>query len=161
MTVGVESAVPLVAFFLAFFFRPTIGACSGLSAKTAIGGSWDFEASSTNLARACLSFFCWLLDICRTGAEPILVGGGVFARDIEAEVKDALSDILSLTGVPGKCTDAKLPRREGSLLATVGVDTFTLDGEDDGTRGGGSAMGVGRTRSVRECCGRATDDPDA
>ena len=36
-----------------------------------------------------------------TGAEPTLVGGGELGRDNEAEVRDALSEIISLAGVPG------------------------------------------------------------
>jgi hypothetical protein len=39
--------------------------------------------------------------VARTGAEPILVGGGELALDNEADVIDALSDIISLVGVPG------------------------------------------------------------
>ena len=155
VAVGVESAVPLVAVFLVFFLRPIMGACSGCSAMAGTGASWVLEASSFNLARACLSFFCWLFDTCLRGADPILAGGGVFAREMEAEVSDALSDILSLTGVPGTCTDAKLPLREGCLFATEGgpaaaAGTLALDGEADDRRGGGSAMGVETTRSVRD-----------
>lgn len=162
VAVGVESAVPLIAVFLVFFLRPMMGACSGCSAMAGTGASWALEASSFNLARACLSFFCWLFDTCLTGADPILTGGGVFAREIEAEVNDALSDILSLIGVPGTCTDARLPLREGCLFAAEGGaaagasgsggggGTLTLDGEADGTREGGSATGVETTRSVRD-----------
>lgn len=155
VAVGVESAVPLVAVFLVFFLRPMMGACSGCSAMAGTGASWALEASSFNLARACLSFFCWLFDTCLTGADPILTGGGVFAREMEAEVNDALSDILSLTGVPGTCTDAKLPLREGCLFAAeggpaAGAGTLAPDGEADDRRGGGSAMGVETTRSVRD-----------
>lgn len=44
-----------------------------------------------------------LLVVVRTGAEPIkFEGGGELALDIEAEVIDALSDIISLVGVPGR-----------------------------------------------------------
>lgn len=149
VTVGVESAVPLAAVFLAFFFRPTMGACSGFSAMAVTGASWALEAPSANLARACRSFFCWLLDICLTGAEPILVGGGVFAREIEVDVNDALSDILSLTGVPGSCTDAKLPLRECCLFTADDGGMFALAGEVDGTRGEVSVMAVEMTRRVR------------
>ena len=54
--VGVESAVPCVFSFFAFFFLPTIGACIGSTAL--VGSSSTFEASSACFARACLSFFC-------------------------------------------------------------------------------------------------------
>ena len=136
-----------------------MGACSGCSTIAGTGASWALEASSFNLARACLSFFCWLFDTCLTGADPILTGGGVFAREMEAEVNDALSDILSLAGVPGTCTDARLPLREACLFAAedgpaagagAATGTLTLNGEDDSTREGGSAMGVETTRSVRD-----------
>lgn len=36
----------------------------------------------------------------RTGAEPTLEGGGEFALEIEADVIEALSEIISLVGVP-------------------------------------------------------------
>lgn len=161
VTVGVESVVPLVAVFFAFFLRPTMGACSGFAASTARGASWFFEGPSTVLARACLSFFCWLFDICLTGAEPTLVGGGVFAREIEAEVSDALSEILSLIGVPGSCIDAKLPLREGCLFEAAGGGKLAFKGEADGKGGGASATGVARTRIVRDCVERGTEAPVA
>lgn len=48
----------------------------------------------------------------RTGAEPIKFdGGGELALDIEADVIDALSDSISLVGVPGRSmrdTEARL-----------------------------------------------------
>jgi len=37
--------------------------------------------------------------VARTGADPILEGGGELARERDAEVIDALSDMVSLTGV--------------------------------------------------------------
>lgn len=52
-----------------------------------------------------------LLVVWRTGAEPILKGGGELALDIEADVIDALSDSISLVGVLGRSslvTEARL-----------------------------------------------------
>jgi hypothetical protein len=52
-----------------------------------------------------------LFVVVRTGAEPIFVGGGELARDIEAEVMEALSDTASLVGLLGRSsleTDARL-----------------------------------------------------
>ncbi len=49
--------------------------------------------------------------VARTGAEPTFVRGGELARDIEAEVMEALSDTASLVGLPGRSsleTDARL-----------------------------------------------------
>jgi hypothetical protein len=49
--------------------------------------------------------------VARTGAEPTFVRGGELARDIEAEVMEALSDTASLVGLPGRSsleTDAML-----------------------------------------------------
>jgi hypothetical protein len=43
-----------------------------------------------------------LLVVARTGAEPTLVGGGELARDIDADVMEALSEMISLVGVPGR-----------------------------------------------------------
>ena len=56
-----------------------------------------------------------------TGAEPTLPGGE-FARDIEVDVNDALSDILSSSGVPGRCIEVMLGRREACLLVVADVD---------------------------------------
>jgi hypothetical protein len=52
-----------------------------------------------------------LLVVVRKGAEPTFVGGGELARDIEAEVIEALSDTASLVGLLGRSsleTDARL-----------------------------------------------------
>jgi hypothetical protein len=52
-----------------------------------------------------------LLVFTLTGAEPTFDGGGEFALDIDAEVIDALSEIISLVGVPDRSifeADAKL-----------------------------------------------------
>jgi hypothetical protein len=52
-----------------------------------------------------------LLVVVRMGAEPIFMGGGELARDIEAEVIDALSDTTSLVGLLGRSSleiDARL-----------------------------------------------------
>ena len=123
VTAGVESAVPRVAvIFFAFFLRPMIGACTGSSTIALAGSSSAFDFSAS-FARACLSLFCWALVVCRTGAVPILVSGGELARDIEVDVKEALSEILSLIGVPGPWTDVKLGRRESALAETVVADS--------------------------------------
>ena len=123
MTAGVESAVPrLVLIFFAFFLRPMIGACTGSSTMGLTGSSSAFDFSAS-FARACLSLFCWALVVCRTGALPTLVGGGELARDIEVDVKEALSEILSLIGVPGHWIFVKLGRREGGLVETVVADS--------------------------------------
>jgi hypothetical protein len=57
-----------------------------------------------------------LLVVALTGAEPTLDGGGEFALDIEVDVIEALSDIISLVGVPGRSCldiDARLGCRDG------------------------------------------------
>jgi hypothetical protein len=57
-----------------------------------------------------------LLVVALTGAEPTLDGGGEFALDMEVDVIEALSDIISLVGVPGRsCLDieARLGCRDG------------------------------------------------
>lgn len=102
VTAGVESAVPRLAGFFCFFFRPMIGAWIGSSTGAFTRGSSAFVTSSSCFALACRSFFCWLLVACRTGAVPILLGGGESARDMEAEVIETLSDIRSSAGVPGR-----------------------------------------------------------
>ena len=54
-----------------------------------------------------------------TGADPTLVGGGEFARDIDVEVKDALSETLSSAAEPGRCMEVMLGRREACLLVAT------------------------------------------
>ena len=76
------------------------------------------------------------------------MGGGELARDIDVEVSEALSEILSLIGVPGACTDARLGRRESGLLVTADEGSVTL-GEDDAGFAIGSAWVDGATRMVR------------
>lgn len=158
VAIGVESAVPRV--FFAFFLRPTIGACTGISVIPFAGLPSFFEDSSASFARTCRSFFCWLFVTCLTGADPTLLGGGELARDIEAEVNDALSDIFSLAGVPGGCIDERLARRDCCLPAAMEVGAFTTDGEA-GFRRGVSTLGVGSTRIVRGCVWRTMDAPEA
>ena len=56
-------------------------------------------------------FLCILFVVVRTGAEPTFDGGGELARDKEADVIEALSETISLVGVPGRSSrviDAKL-----------------------------------------------------
>lgn len=88
--------------------------------------------------------------VVRTGADPTLEGGGEFARETDADVMDALSDNISLTGVPdlsNRETEARLGWREGKgspggciELADEGADTSALEGT--------SAFGVGNTLKV-------------
>lgn len=57
----------------------------------------------------------------RIGAEPTLVGGGELALDNDVEVREALSEMISLVGVPGRSSlfvDVRLAWRE--LFANCG-----------------------------------------
>jgi hypothetical protein len=53
----------------------------------------------------------------RTGAVPTLppIGGGELALEIEVDVTDAVSENISLIGVPGRFTDAILACLDLSL----------------------------------------------
>ena len=145
---GVELAVASVAVdFLVFFLRPMIGACTGSSGTIFSTSSSIFFVSSTIFARACLSFFCWLLVVCLTGAIPTLPGGGEFARDMDAEVIDALSDISSPIGVAGRLIEARLGCLDGSLPAPTGL-AATGGRAELSAVDGVSAFWVGRTRIV-------------
>ncbi len=126
-----------------------IGACTGSSTTTFAGASSVLEDSSACFARVCLSFFCWLFVTCLTGAEPTLVGGGELARDIEVDATEALSDIFSLSGVPGGWIEEKLPRRDTCLLTAEQAVAAATDGEAAAARGGVSGFGVGSARMVR------------
>jgi hypothetical protein len=70
----------------------------------------------------------------RTGAAPTLLGGGEFVleAEIEAEMIEALSEIISLTGVSGRME----PERAEALVVPA-----IIDGEL-------SVFGVGITRRV-------------
>jgi len=84
-----------------------------------------------------------LFVVALTGAEPILVGGGELARDIDAEVIEALSDTASLVGLLGRSSlevDARLAWRIGGnvggnmdvtevgvALPPPGVSVFGVD----------------------------------
>lgn len=86
--------------FFCFFFLAWIGSASGsascFAAITSKSPLWFFRA-----------LLVWLLVVFLTGAEPILDGGGELARENEVDVMDALSEIASLVGVPGRsCLDA-------------------------------------------------------
>jgi hypothetical protein len=73
-------------------------------------------------------FFCILFVVILTGAEPTLEGGGVFALEIEADVTEALSEIASLVGVPGRsCLGI-----EARLACLVGTDGGKTEVTDDG-----------------------------
>lgn len=143
-----ELAVASVAVdFLVFFFRPMIGACTGSSGISFSTVSSVFLLSSIIFARTCLSFFCWLLVVCLTGAIPTLPGGGELARDMEAEVIDALSDIISPIGVVGRLIEARLGCLDSNLLAPTGLGAAGGAAEV-GAVDGVSVFGVGKTRIV-------------
>lgn len=82
-----------------------------------------------------------------TGADPTLDGGGELALDSDADVIEAVSDMISLVGVPGRSSldaDARLGWREG------GKTGGNIDVAEEGVAhpGGASAFGVGTTRIV-------------
>ena len=72
------------------------------------------------------------------------------ARDTEVEVKEALSEIFSLIGVLGPCTEVRLGWRESGLAEAVVADSNT-GGVTVAAFEGLSALEVGTTRSVRGC----------
>ena len=72
------------------------------------------------------------------------ISGGEFAREIDVEVKDAVSDIKSLAGVPGWLTEAILACLERNF-STVGTWGRVGSG---GNWGGLSVLGVATTRRV-------------
>jgi len=155
----VEVAVALVVGLLVFFFRATMGACSASSAASLWSSSFAaFISSAICFARSCLSFFAWFLPFL-IGAVPTLpLGGGEFARDKEVEATEAMSDIRSLAGVPGRLIDVMLGCLDGILAATAaGKGGGTLEDEDTG--GGVSALGVANTRMVLGCVGRFKGEP--
>ncbi len=154
---GLLSAVPRVAVFLAFFFRPMIGACTGSSTTAFAGASSNLEDSSACFARDCLSFFCWLFVTCLTGADPTLLRGGELGRDMEVDATEALSEIFSLSGVPGGWVEEKLPRRDTCLLAAEPAVAAKTDGEAPAARGGVTGFGVGSARRARGCFERVAD----
>jgi len=78
---------------------------------------------------------------------PTLLGGGEFARDMDVEVIDALSDIRSPIGVAGRLIEARLGCLEGSLLAPTGLAAAGGRAEV-GAVDGVSAFGIGKTRIV-------------
>tara|TARA_R110002060_G_scaffold59039_8_gene68956 strand:- start:272 stop:571 length:300 start_codon:yes stop_codon:yes gene_type:complete len=89
-----------------------------------------------------------LFVVIRTGADPTFDGGGELALDIEADVMEALSEIISLDGVPGRScleTDTRLDCREGSTLGG------NIEVTDEGVAlpaGGISVFGVDVRRKV-------------
>jgi hypothetical protein len=80
-----------------------------------------------------------------------LDGGGEFVRDaeIEAEIIDALSEIISLTGVSGRMAEAATDRTAG--VDSMGVEGVSVLGVDTSlrvfgaarVRGDGAETGVG------------------
>ena len=86
-----------------------------------------------------------------TGADPTLLGGGEFARDMDVEVKDALSEILSSAAEPGRCMEVMLGRREACLLVAP-------DGRLLGEAGWVSFL---ESRRVRGRLWRKADEADA
>jgi hypothetical protein len=93
-----------------------------------------------------------------TGAVPTIppIGGGEFALEIEVEVIEAVSEINSLTGVPGGFIEATLACLDLSL-STVGICGRGADVADNG--GGISALGVETTRNVLGATARLIGDP--
>lgn len=75
----------------------------------------------------------------RTGADPILVGGGEFARDTDAEV-NSKSEPTS-TGVSGRPVEELLGRLERIFVWTFEDSEGTADGG-----GGVSVFGVSTRR---------------
>lgn len=92
--------------------------------------------------------------VARTGADPTLEGGGEFARETDVVVIDALSETISLPGVPDLSsleTDARLGWRDGRgspggyiEVADEGADNPVTHSVFDGS----SAFGVGNTLNV-------------
>jgi hypothetical protein len=89
-----------------------------------------------------------LLVVTRTGAEPTFGGGGELARDIDADVIEALSEMISLVGVPGRSSlelDAMLAWREDTMVCG------NIEVVEDGVAllaGGNSDFGVGTSLNV-------------
>ena len=75
----------------------------------------------------------------RTGAEPSFDGGGELVRDTETEllIIDAVSDIISLAGVAGRCAELAIPAARIEATAAGGMCI-----------GGASVFGVWTTRRV-------------
>jgi len=70
-------------------------------------------------------------------------GGGELARDSDADVREIVSDICSLDGVPGGCIDAILGFRDGILTpANDGTSGAAVEG------GVGCSFGVDTSRNV-------------
>jgi hypothetical protein len=143
--------------FFAFFLRPMMGACTTSTSDLFSG----ISSSSICFLRSCLSFFACDLVFFLTGAVPTLptIGGGELALEMEVEVIEAVSEINSLAGVPGKLTEAILACLDLSL-STVGI--WGRDGADAAERGGGvSVFGVATTRNVLGGAVRLIGDPVA
>lgn len=121
LTEGVDAAVILLKTrsFFCFFFLPMTGAISTGAGKGFVEAEAAASSSAFSFAFWTRVFFCILFVFSLTGAEPIFGGGGELALDSEAEVRDALSDIASLVGVPGPSSlviDARLGWREVEML---------------------------------------------
>lgn len=86
------------------------------------------------------------------------MGGGELALEMEAEVTEAVSDIKSLTGVPGMLTDAILACLDLSL-STDGI--WGIGGAVTAEGGGASFFAVGTTRKVLGATVRLIGDPVA
>lgn len=125
LAAGVDppAALLILRSFFCFLFLPMIGATSSTfgSNLAAAASSTDFSSSLLTSLRC---FLCLLLVVALTGAEPTLDGGGEFALDIEVDVTEALSDIISLVGVPGRSCldiDARLGCRDGGNCGNADV----------------------------------------
>lgn len=85
------------------------------------------------------------------------MGGGELALDADADVTDAVSNVVSLNGVPGGFTDAILACLDLSLSSvdTGGADCAGVEAREGGT----SVLGVGTTRKVLGAVVRFIGDP--
>src|SRR5947207_2434295 len=90
--------------FFCFFLRPMMGAIS----TSGSGTGWAAMTAVSDLVACLRCLRCWLLVVLRTAADPTREGGGELVRDAEmdAETTDALSEITSLAGVPGRLEDS-------------------------------------------------------
>lgn len=134
-----------------------MGAISVSGSGSAVGA----DDNSRSLAFWARCFFCMLLVVVLSGAEPIFDRGGEFALDIGAEAVEALS-VISLVGVPGRSyfdVDARLGWREG------GNDGVCIDVAEDGVAPAAdvSVLGedatrrtfAGPPRGIGDCTGAA------
>ena len=77
----------------------------------------------------------------RAAGAGLPIGGGELARDNEADVTEALSDVSSFAGVPGRLMEATLGCLEACRTAW-GAITGTAEMEEAEIGGGVSVLGV-------------------